>query len=356
MLQDILSNSWLLALLVIAVVAFLNRPESTKFYIVNKYPLDIFRKRASHIQSSNAEQLITKGLSGHQAVAINLRHGQKIILPASLANWVQSNRDLDHKELVRQDFFAGIPGFEAQTALHAHDEKLVNIIKTKMGQNDSIMPAINSSLIKAFDTVWTNDKRWHTLDCHKDTMRIIVRAASSVFVGPRLTDDVEWLDLVQDYVMAYFTAVSELHAYPVWSRSIVHWFMQNVKACRKYVKRAREIMQEEIRQRETEDKIYNDALEWSRSTGIQAEAGDIQLALAMAAIFTTTEAFRQLLINIAQHSELVPLLRDEVLQAISEHGITVAATSKMVLLDSVMKESQRLSSPLSMSSLLVITY
>jgi cytochrome P450 len=64
----------------------------------------------------------------------------------------------------------------------------------------------------------------------------------------------------------------------------------------------------------------------------------------MAALFTTTELFRQLLIEVARHPELVEPLREEVSEQISAHGISVAATSNMVLLDSFMKESQRLSS------------
>ncbi|KAK3901909.1 cytochrome P450, partial [Staphylotrichum tortipilum] len=58
--------------------------------------------------------------------------------------------------------------------------------------------------------------------------------------------------------------------------------------------------------------------------------------------------FRQVLIEIARYPGLVEPLKDEVTEQLSAHGVSVAATSGMALLDSVMKESQRQSSGLGM--------
>jgi cytochrome P450 len=248
-----------------------------------------------------------------------------------------------------------VPGFEAQTVLQSADDVVLNVVKTKLGQNDGTMGPMSESLAVGLREIWGEGCEWHTINWYKDTMELIARAASSVFVGPEKASDREWLDLVQGYVMAYFSAVSELHQYPKWSRWIVHWFLPNAIACRKYVPRARTMMREVLEKRRQEvEKAelegadpprYNDALSWvEASSGGRAEPGDIQLSLAMAALFTTSEAFRQVLIDVARHPGLVDELRNEVSKQISEHGISVAATSNMVLLDSVMKESQRLSS------------
>lgn len=113
--------------------------------------------------------------------------------------------------------------------------------------------------------------------------------------------------------------------------------------------RARVIIRDVLRKRQQENKEYNDALAWTQSASDgKTEAGDIQLSLAMAAMFTTTELFRQLLIEIARHPELVEPLREEIVEHISKHGVSVVATSNMVLLDSFMKEAQRQSSGLGM--------
>lgn len=361
MLVDFPSNIYVwtaLAVLVSAYLFRLTQITSPTFPIVNEYPGDLLGRRANRELRENARRLITEGLAKYQGpITVALPHGQKVILPASLAAWVKSNRDLDHKQLVKDDFFAGIPGFEAQTVLHGSHNLPGRLITTKLGPNDSTMETMNASLARGLQVLWGDDKEWHTIDWHKDTMGIIARAASSVFVGSEKADDPEWLDLVQGYVMSYFTAVSELHGFPAWSRSTVHWFLPNAVACRKYVARARVMIKEVLDKRQQETKSakligrkvpeYNDALAWTQiASDGNIEPGDVQLSLAMAALFTTTEMFRQVLIEVACHPQLVEPLRSELSQQISAQGISVAAANNMVLLDSVMKESQRLSSSL----------
>ncbi|KAK4203155.1 putative cytochrome P450 E-class, group IV, partial [Triangularia verruculosa] len=342
----------------ILLAAYLLRPKQTQFPIVNKYPNDFLGRRAAREAQKNARTLITQGLAKHQGpITINLLHGQKIILPASLAGWVKSNKDLDHKKLVKDDWFAGFSGFEAQSVLHGDDETAKRIITTKLGQNDSTMGPMNSSLARGFQVLWGEDEEWHTINWHQDTMGIIARAASSVFVGLELAGDAEWLRVVQGYVMSYFMAVYDLHAYPAWSRPIVHWFLPNAKACRKIVPQARSIINNVLDKRNQEAEAakragkrapeYNDTLAWSQAAANGTiEPGDLQLSLAMAALFTTTEMFRAILIDIARHSEFLESLKKEISEQISTHGISVAATNNMVLLDSFMKESQRLSAGL----------
>ncbi|PVI06338.1 cytochrome P450 [Periconia macrospinosa] len=353
----------ILAILVTGMYLFGAKRRRPVFPIVNKYPHDFLNQKANRQYIQNASTLITSGLNKHQSpVTIVIPNGQKIVLPSSLTGWVKTNKDLDHKKLVQHDFFAGFPGFDAQDALQHPNETLIGVIRTKLGQNDSTMEAMNASLAKAFRVLWGDgDGQWRIIDWHNDTMGIIAHAASSVFVGPEKADDGEWLEIVQGYVTAYFTAVGELHGYPSWSRSMVHWFLPNAAACRKYVSRARAIMNDVLQKRREEVKLaklqgregpeYNDALAWIQAASSgnehaktpEPEAGDFQLALAMAALFTTTEAFRQVLIHLAAKPDVVEALRSEVSKQIEQHGISVAATNNMVLLDSVMKESQRLS-------------
>lgn len=114
----------------------------------------------------------------------------------------------------------------------------------------------------------------------------------------------------------------------------------------------RERRVEEAKAEGRDGPVWNDALAWTQAApgGKDAEAGDLQLSLAMAAMFTTSELFRQALIDVASHPDIIAPLREESQQQISEHGISVAATNGMVLMDSVLKESQRRSAPVGMYS------
>jgi hypothetical protein len=90
--------------------------------------------------------------------------------------------------------------------------------------------------------------------------------------------------------------------------------------------------------------VFNDALAWTLAAkgGNPFEPGDVQLALAMAALFTTAEVLRQVLLDIARFPGLSDSLRAEMEAAISTNGLTSNALYQMELLDSVLKESQRL--------------
>lgn len=359
MLSEILGSGIFWTVLAVIAAVYILRPKHTAFPVVNSHPRDFLGLKASRELHNNAQQIIADGLAAHQGpFIIAAAYGKNtILLPASLAAWVKSNKDLDHRELAKQDFYADIPGFEAQSVLHSADEKLIGIIKTKLGPNNSSVSTMNESLSRGLASLWGEEKDWRSINWHNDTTGIIARVASSVFVGPEKADDSEWLDLIQGYVMAYFMAVGELHAYPPWSRKLVHWFLPNAIACRKYMVRARNIMNEVLEKRRQEAKQaegqgtsppeYNDALAWTAANpDLKSKAGEVQLSLAMAALFTTSEMFRQILIEIARRPQLADALRNEISQHSSAQGLSVAALADMMLLDSVMKESQRQSASL----------
>jgi len=368
MIVDVLHDIriWTLFALLSGVYIYIqNHRRRPPFPVINTHANDFLGRKANQDYATNASALITTGLTAHPTTpfALALPNAYKVVLPASLTNFVKSNRDLDHRELVRQDFYAGYPGFEAQDVLHASGDMLLDIIKTKLGQNDSIMPVLSEKLDSALRVHWSEEREWRMLKWHADTTVIIARAASSVFVGPEKCEDEEWLKLVQDYVMAYFSAVGELHAYPAWSRRIIQrFFSPNASVCRRHVARARQIMRDVLadRQRRVEEAkaegrdipVWNDALAWTQAApgGKEAEAGDLQLSLAMAAMFTTSELFRQVLIDVASHPDIIAPLREESRQQVAEHGISVAATNGMMLMDSVLKESQRRSAAAGMYS------
>lgn len=153
------------------------------------------------------------------------------------------------------------------------------------------------------------------------------------------------------YASGFFSAAFELKRWPAWTRWVVHWFLPGARTCRSLMSRVRNVVNAEIERRAQEaDKVeYHDAITWSQEI---ADGNDktidhaaIQLAFAMAALHTTSEALRQVLLDICQQPHLVEPLRNEIKDAVARSGLTLATLANMHLLDSVMKESQRLSPP-----------
>ena len=92
---------------------------------------------------------------------------------------------------------------------------------------------------------------------------------------------------------------------------------------------------------------HEDTITWMEEAAGEhpLDQAAIQLAFAVSALHTTSEAFRQVLLDLCMHPELINAIRDEARNAISESGWTIAGLFKMQLLDSVMKESQRMKAP-----------
>lgn len=97
---------------------------------------------------------------------------------------------------------------------------------------------------------------------------------------------------------------------------------------------------------------FNDAISWfeDAAAGAPFDPQIVQLSLSVASVHTTTDLLAQTLADIAMHPEIVEPLRKEITSVLLEDGgLKMASLGKMTLLDSCIKESQRLK-PLSIGN------
>lgn len=90
----------------------------------------------------------------------------------------------------------------------------------------------------------------------------------------------------------------------------------------------------------------NNLLAWydrqHQQLGGNYEPASAQLLLSFAAIFTTTDLICQVILDLAERPELLQALREEITSVIPTKGWQKTSLYKLALLDSVLKESQRL--------------
>jgi cytochrome P450 len=88
----------------------------------------------------------------------------------------------------------------------------------------------------------------------------------------------------------------------------------------------------------------SDAIGWmvEIAGGKQVDYVAAQLSLTVAAIHATTEALTIALLDLVTYPETIPQLRQEVIQVLGDGGWTKQSLYKMKLMDSFLKESQRL--------------
>lgn len=157
-----------------------------------------------------------------------------------------------------------------------------------------------------------------------------------------------------NYTIDAFLAARALNMWPVILQPFAHMFHPRVRAVRKHVQVARQIIQRELKLREMqrageiEDPIatgkHRDALEWMQelSAGHPMDMAARQIGLSLAAIHTTSNLITNVVYDLAAYPEYVQPLRDEITTVMAEDGyLKKASLAKMKLMDSVLKETQR---------------
>lgn len=187
---------------------------------------------------------------------------------------------------------------------------------------------------------------------------LISQLTARIFIGEELCRNRDWIQNAISYTAHRTAAMKELHGYGRFI-PLAHWFLPSCRALRGCVKAGRPFVERVLEARRTtqgkgEDKSV-DALSWidgvAGENGTKYDATLTQLRLAYAAVHTTSDMMTKVVAALCEHQELLQPLREEIVTVVKEHGWSEAALAKMVLLDSVLKETQRLEPLASCASL-----
>lgn len=145
-----------------------------------------------------------------------------------------------------------------------------------------------------------------------------------------------------------------MRAAPPFLRPLAYWVNPKSKSLRDAVRDARQMINPELKKRQAavdaakaegrKPPKVADTLGWMYD--IMKGRMDVdyvggQLSLTMAAIHTTTESTCAALIDICQHPEAADEMRKEVIDVLSKDGWAKTSLYKLRLMDSFLKEGQR---------------
>jgi hypothetical protein len=195
-------------------------------------------------------------------------------------------------------------------------------------------------------------KEWHDIPLNESMLMLIAQLTGRIFIGEELCRNPEWLQIAISYATSRTFAVKSLQQWYPLLIPIVHWFLPSCRRLRAGVRNARPFIDKVLSARRQEinqgfkGKPSLDAMSWidgvAKAEGRSYDATLTQLRLAYAAVHTTGDMMTKVMSAICEHEELIQPLRDEIIAAIEEYGWGEAALAKMTLLDSVLKETQRL--------------
>ena len=182
-------------------------------------------------------------------------------------------------------------------------------------------------------------------------LTLIAQLTARIFIGEELCRNPEWLGIATGYTMDRTFAVKALQNWNPWLIPVVHWLLPACNKLRATIKQARVFIDQVRLERKLQtdaggDTKRIDAMSWidgvAQSQKCSYDATLTQLRLAYAAVHTTGDMMTKVVSALCENPEMIHPLREEIYSVVSEHGWREASLHKMTLLDSVLKESQRI--------------
>ncbi|KKY28744.1 putative cytochrome p450 [Diplodia seriata] len=306
---------------------------------------------------TRASEVVAHGLSifrkPFQAVS---PLGPKIILPNSYANEVKSDSRLSFAKWSSKEFLGHLSGFEGFHRI-LDTPIFAETVRTKLTQalgtmTEGLCDESEQTLLEQLG----EPKDWTELTLKPFVLEYIARLSTRVFLGAELCRNREWLDVFVSYTVEAFLAVQELRKYPAWLRPLVNLYLPGPRKVRATIAKARALIVPEIEQRRAKvaeaasrgEKVKGkDTVAWMDEVAKGRPYDPVvnQLFFSVVALHTTGDLITHAILDLVTHPEVIEDLRDEVRQVLKEDGWKKTSLYKMKLMDSFLKESQRLNPP-----------
>ncbi|KAF1942789.1 cytochrome P450 [Clathrospora elynae] len=302
---------------------------------------------------ANAQELLYGGLKKVKgAIAVISPIGPTIFLPNSFASEIRNMKELSFGRTIVKNSMSHYGGLTPTLAIDYHDV-IQEVLRLDLTRSvDSVTEFMNDEAGAALLERLGDIPDWDTIDLKPFLYRLIARISSRVFLGPELSNNAEWLDIALSYVTQAGMAMRKLRGLHPLLRPLAQWWLPELRICRQQVAKSRKLInplvQDRLR-RKADGQITEktaDMLSWlddkAKAKGVKIDFAEFQLLLVVVAVHTTTETISMLMADLIENKELIPRLREEMVSTLATSGWKKTSLASMTLLDSAMKESQRM--------------
>ncbi|TEA17775.1 Cytochrome P450 monooxygenase eqxH [Colletotrichum sidae] len=303
------------------------------------------RRVGEFLQRSQELLLRAKSTFGKNPYKLQSEWGNAIVIAPEFIHELRSDPRLDFVRVASDDSHGYIPGFEP---FNGNDDLVKVVTKHLTKALTKLTKPISEEATAVVKQVLGDSEDWHEIIPKNDIMMIVSRMSTRVFMGEEACRDEEWCKAVSQYTAAAFSVNTTVGSYPRWARPLVHWFLPSCWEVRRLLKESRRVLQPHLARREVKKAqgvVFDDSIEWFTQVYTLEQNWDPateQIALSLVAIHTTSDLLQQVMIDLALHSELVQPLREELVRVLGSEGLKKTALYNLKLMDSVIKETQRL--------------
>ncbi|KAL4956092.1 cytochrome P450 [Aspergillus filifer] len=325
---------------------------------------DITGKKAKDNFTANARAVIRQGFEKVgflKPYRIISDQGEMLILPPAMAHDIRNIDALSHAVFMKETTCAEVPGFEPYLE-STGTTLLIDMTKTKLiSAMKPLTYPLSKTCANACKDLFTSENDWKEVTLKDELLDLVARLSSVIFLGDEeVSQDPAWLKITKEYTVDSFIAFHQLRPYPAFLRSFVAKFLPQARKVLGQLREAESIIEPIIERRRAEKaanpeayKDRNDSIEWleqvAQEKGIKYSPPAMQLTLALSAIHTTTDLLTTTMYEILQHPETIQLLRDEIKAVVGDGKLKHSSLYNLKLMDSVIKEAQRLKPVLSIN-------
>ncbi|KAL3471720.1 cytochrome P450 [Aspergillus californicus] len=335
---------------------------------------DFTGRKAKASFAANARAVIKSGfdkVGSSNPFRILSDQGEMLILPPGLANDIRNIEALSHAEFMKESTCAEVPGFEPYLE-STGSTLLTDMTKTKlMSSLKWLSTPLSRTCANACSDLFPADNEWHEVILKDALLDLVARLSSVIFLGDEeVSSDPAWLRITKEYTIDSFVAFHQLRPYPRFLKPYIAPFFSQARKVRAQLQEAESIITPVIERRRAEKaqaiqrgegdipERY-DSIEWleivAKEKGITYSPAAMQLTLALSAIHTTTDLLTTTMYEILAHPEIIPALREEARSVIGDGGLKHSSLYSLKLMDSVIKEAQRLKPVLSINMVRIAT-
>jgi ent-kaurene oxidase len=191
------------------------------------------------------------------------------------------------------------------------------------------------------------------LNAYSTILRVIAAVTSRVFVDLPVSRDEDWIRTIENYTLDVFQVSMVLRTYHPFLRPFVAPWLNCIKHLNGQIERTEDRFGHVFAQKLAQPRGKEDGDNMIQWLVDSAEDEDRRpgllirklLFLTLAATHTSTMSATHALYDLCAHPEYVEPLRTEIGQVIGAQGWTLQAINQLKLLDSFVKESQRVNHP-----------
>nr|A0A2I6PJ12.1 RecName: Full=Cytochrome P450 monooxygenase nodR; AltName: Full=Nodulisporic acid biosynthesis cluster protein R [Hypoxylon pulicicidum]AUM60066.1 cytochrome P450 oxygenase [Hypoxylon pulicicidum] len=195
---------------------------------------------------------------------------------------------------------------------------------------------------------------WHEIVLLSVMIPVVAQGVSKMFVGDPLCRNKDWIGMILRHTRSVQTALRSLRLWPYFLRPLAARFLPTCRQVTAEIEEARRIINPVLEKKRAEKLAMiqkgekppepNTYMDWLEESDKDEFYDPVvaQLKISMAAIHATSDLLSQTIFSLCDSPELVKELRAEAVSVIGAYGWGKEAIYNLKLMDSVLKETQRL--------------